>query len=228
MNTQTIKYVTYLRVSTDKQEESGLGLDAQLRAIQEYTRNGEVISSFTEIESRSDNNRPQIKLAIEIARKQNATLVIAKLDRLTGDSLFINQLLASNLKFICCDNPEATPMLLRILAAVAQEEVEKIRLRTKDAQTSIQKIIEKDGFYVAKKTGRIITKRGNPNMQDKEKAKEHCSNMLKVRSYSKKNPTALELVKSLHKNGNKPKDIISKLSELQISISNRTIYNYLK
>jgi len=52
--------------------------------------------------------------------------------------------------------------------------------------------------------------------------------MLKVRSYSKKNPTALELVKSLHKNGNKPKDIISKLSELQISISNRTIYNYLK
>ena len=228
MNTQTIKYVTYLRVSTDKQEESGLGLDAQLRAIQEYTRNGEVISSFTEIESRSDNNRPQIKLAIEIARKQNATLVIAKLDRLTGDSLFINQLLASNLKFICCDNPEATPMLLRILAAVAQEEVEKIRLRTKDAQTSIQKIIEKDGFYVAKKTGRIITKRGNPNMQDKEKAKEHCSNMLKVRSYSKKNPTALELVKSLYKNGNKPKDIISKLSELQISISSRTIYNYLK
>ena len=142
MNTQTTKYVTYLRVSTDKQEESGLGLDAQLRAIQEYTRNGEVISSFTEIESRSDNNRPQIKLAIEIARKQNATLVIAKLDRLTGDSLFINQLLASNLKFICCDNPEATPMLLRILAAFAQEEVEKIRLRTKDAQTSIQKIIE--------------------------------------------------------------------------------------
>jgi len=228
MNTQTIKYVTYLRVSTDKQEESGLGLDAQLRAIQEYTKNGEVIFSFTEIESRSDNNRPQIKLAIEIARKQNATLVIAKLDRLTGDSLFINQLLASNLKFICCDNPEATPMLLRILAAVAQEEVEKIRLRTKDAQTSIQKIIEKDGFYVAKKTGRIITKRGNPNMQDKEKAKEHCSNMLKARSYSKKIPTALELVKSLHKNGNKPKDIISKLSELQISISNRTIYNYLK
>lgn len=130
------KYVIYLRVSTDKQEQSGLGLDAQLRAIQDYTKNGNVIGSFTEIESRSNNDRPQIKLAIEIARKQNATLVIAKLDRLTGDSLFINQLLASGLKFICCDNPDATPMLLRILAAVSQEEVEKIRLRTKDAQTS--------------------------------------------------------------------------------------------
>lgn len=228
MNTQTTKYVTYLRVSTDKQEESGLGLDAQLRSIQQYTKNGEVISSFTEIESRSDNNRPQIKLAIEIARKQNAILVIAKLDRLTGDSLFINQLLASDLKFICCDNPEATPMLLRILAAVAQEEVEKIRIRTKDALLSINKKLLETGSHTSIRSGKTITKLGNPKMQNKEKAKEHCLNMLKSRSYSKKNPTALELVKSLHKNGNKPKDIISKLSELQISISSRTIYNYLK
>jgi DNA invertase Pin-like site-specific DNA recombinase len=226
METQS-KFVTYLRVSTDKQEESGLGLDAQLRAIQDFTKDGEVIGSFTEIESRSNNDRPQIKLAIELARKQNATLVIAKLDRLTGDSLFINQLLASNLKFICCDNPDATPMLLRILAAVSQEEVEKIRLRTKDAQTSIQKIIERDGFYVAKKTGRVITKRGNPTMQDKSKAKEHSQNMLKARSYSKKDPIALELVKSLALNGKKPKDIIASLDQLHIKISPRTVYNYL-
>jgi DNA invertase Pin-like site-specific DNA recombinase len=166
------KYVTYLRVSTEMQENSGLGLEAQLRAIQSFIKNGEVIGSFTEIESRSNNDRPQIKHAIDLARKQNATLVIAKLDRLTGDSLFINQLLASNLKFICCDNPEATPMVLRILAAVAQEEVEKIRLRTKDAQTSIQKIIERDGFYIAKKSGNTITKLGNPNLKDKDKAKK--------------------------------------------------------
>jgi DNA invertase Pin-like site-specific DNA recombinase len=222
------KYVTYLRVSTEMQENSGLGLEAQLRAIQSFTKNGEVIGSFTEIESRSNNDRPQIKLAIDLARKQNATLVIAKLDRLTGDSLFINQLLASNLKFICCDNPEATPMVLRILAAVAQEEVEKIRLRTKDAQTSIQKIIERDGFYIAKKSGNTITKLGNPNLKDKDKAKEHCQNMLKARSYSKKDPTALALVKSLALNGKKPKDIIASLAQLHIKIAPRTVYNYLK
>jgi DNA invertase Pin-like site-specific DNA recombinase len=226
METQN-KYVVYLRVSTDKQEESGLGLDAQLRAIKEFTKNGEVISSFTEIESRSDNNRPQIKLAIDIAKKQNATLIIAKLDRLTSDSLFINQLLASELKFICCDNPDATPMLLRILAAVSQEEVEKIRTRSKDAQTSIKKIIEKDGFYIAKKSGNTITKLGNPKMQNKDKAKEHCLHMLANRTYSKKNPTAQALVKSLALNGNKPKDIISSLNALNIKISPRTVYNYL-
>jgi predicted transcriptional regulator YheO len=119
-------------------------------------------------------------------------------------------------------------MLLRILAAVAQEEVEKIRLRTKDAQTSIQKIIERDGFYIAKKSGNSITKLGNPNMNDKSKAKEHCKNMLNARSYSKKDPTALALVKSLAKNGTKTKDIISSLNNLHIKISPRTVYNYLK
>lgn len=221
------RYICYLRVSTEMQENSGLGLDAQLRAIQDFTKNGEVIGSFTEIESRSNNDRPQIKLAIELARKQNATLVIAKLDRLTGDSLFINQLLASGLKFICCDNPDATPMLLRILAAVSQEEVEKIRSRSKDAQTSIKQRIEKDGFYIAKKTGNTITKLGNPKMQDKVKAKEHCQNMLKARSYSKKNPTAQVLVKSLASNGKTAKQIIASLAELKITISPRTVYNYL-
>jgi len=65
------RYITYLRVSTEMQEESGLGLDAQLRAIQDFTKNGEVIGSFTEIESRSNNDRPQIKLAIDLTRKQN-------------------------------------------------------------------------------------------------------------------------------------------------------------
>jgi DNA invertase Pin-like site-specific DNA recombinase len=226
METQS-KFVTYLRVSTDKQEESGLGLDAQLRAIQDFTKDGEVIGSFTEIESRSNNDRPQIKLAIDLARKHKATLVVAKHDRLTGDSLFINQLLASDVKFKCVDNPDATPFTLRLFTAFAQEEVEKIRSRSKDAQTSIQKIIERDGFYVAKKTGRVITKRGNPTMQDKSKAKEHCQNMLKARSYSKKDPIALELVKSLALNGKKPKDIIASLDQLHIKISPRTVYNYL-
>lgn len=226
MNTQ--KYVNYLRVSTDKQEESGLGLDAQLRSIQEHTKNGIVIGSFTEIESRRNNNRPQIKLAIQLALKHNATLIIAKLDRLTGDSLFINQLLASDLKFKCLDNPDATPLMLRLLTAFSQEEVEKTSTRTTDALASIKEIIKKEGKHTSKKSGRTITSLGNPYLQNKEKAREHALYRVSLRSYTKKSKLAQTLVPILKQSGLGVNEIHSKLLELGENLSIRSIYNYAK
>ena len=129
------KYVAYYRVSTKKQGKSGLGLDAQRDTVQKFIkRNGDrIIAEFTEVESGKNNDRLELSKAIEMANENDATLVIAKLDRLSRNVSFISQLMDEKVKFVCCDMPEANKLTIHIFAAMAQFERKRISERIKEA-----------------------------------------------------------------------------------------------
>jgi DNA invertase Pin-like site-specific DNA recombinase len=145
-------FVAYYRVSTARQGISGLGLDAQRRAVAAYVGTAPLLAEFQEIESgKADDNRPQLAAAVEFCRKKEATLVIAKLDRLSRDVHFISGLMKSGVDFIVADMPTATPVMLHIHAAIAEYERGAISQRTKAA------------LQAAKARG---TQLGNPRWQE--------------------------------------------------------------
>src|SRR5882672_10623889 len=117
-------FVAYVRVSTDKQGSSGLGLEAQREAVARYVgaAGGMIVASFEEIESGKKNDRPQIAAALAVSRARHATLIIAKLDRLARNVAFISSLMESGVDFVAVDNPHATRLTIHILAAVAEHE----------------------------------------------------------------------------------------------------------
>lgn len=127
-------FVAYFRVSTQKQGRSGLGLEAQKQAVENFTYSkGDVLTSFTDIESGKKNDRPQLQAAIGYCKIYGATLLIAKLDRLTRNVAFVFTLRDSGVNFVCCDMPEANTLTIGILATMAQHERELIAERTKKA-----------------------------------------------------------------------------------------------
>lgn len=128
------KFISYVRVSTKRQGISGLGLEAQRDAIAKHVGStGVVLAEFIEIESGKKSSRPQIHRAITECRLTNATLLIAKLDRLARNVAFIAQLLESGVSFVACDMPNADPFRLHIEAAIAEDEARKISARTRAA-----------------------------------------------------------------------------------------------
>jgi DNA invertase Pin-like site-specific DNA recombinase len=133
----TTKFVAYLRVSTARQGESGLGLEAQRMAVNNYvaTLKGEaaIVRELVEVESGKKSDRPVLAEAIRECRASGATLLVAKLDRLSRNLHFITALQNSKVDFVAADNPHATPFLIHILVAVAQHEREMISTRTKAA-----------------------------------------------------------------------------------------------
>jgi DNA invertase Pin-like site-specific DNA recombinase len=128
-------FVAYLRVSTDRQGRSGLGLEAQQAAIAAFLQSGDRLLTppFTEVESGKNSERPQLRAAMERCRKTGATLLIARLDRLARNVRFISALMEEGVPFVACDMPTATPFMLHIYAAVAEEEARAISRRTKAA-----------------------------------------------------------------------------------------------
>jgi DNA invertase Pin-like site-specific DNA recombinase len=131
----TRRFVAYYRVSTDRQGQSGLGLEAQRKAVADYLKGGawELVGEFTEVESGKKSDRPQLRMAIEACRKHKARLVIAKLDRLSRNLAFIATLMESGVEFVAADMPFANKLTIHILAAVAEHEREAISERTKAA-----------------------------------------------------------------------------------------------
>ena len=129
------KAIAYYRVSTDRQGKSGLGLEAQAQAVSYFAeREGyEVVAIFTEIESGKKSQRPELLAALTQCRKERATLVIAKLDRLSRNVAFISNLMESRVDFKAVDNPHANRLMVHLLAAFAEHEREQISTRTKDA-----------------------------------------------------------------------------------------------
>jgi DNA invertase Pin-like site-specific DNA recombinase len=129
------RFVAYYRVSTDKQGESGLGLEAQREAVMNYLNGGpwKLVAEHTEVESGKRNARPQLEKALAACRKHKAKLVIAKLDRLSRNLAFIATLMDSGVEFVATDNPHANKLTIHILAAVAEHEREAISQRTKAA-----------------------------------------------------------------------------------------------
>lgn len=146
----SLRLVSYERVSTARQGTSGLGLEAQRSSIETFadTRNAEVIRRFTEVESGKTSDRPELLAALHLAKVTGATLIIAKLDRLSRNAAFLLILRDSGVRFLAVDMPEANDLTVGIMALVAQAEREAISRRTREA------------LAVAKARG---VKLGNPN-----------------------------------------------------------------
>jgi DNA invertase Pin-like site-specific DNA recombinase len=129
-----MRFVAYFRVSTSRQGQSGLGLEAQKAAVHKFMNpTDELVDSFTEIESGRKNSRPQLQAAITRARQDDAVLLVAKLDRLARNVAFLAALMESQVRFQAVDLPSADEFTLHILAAVAQKEATAISIRTRDA-----------------------------------------------------------------------------------------------
>lgn len=129
------RFVAYHRVSTAKQGRSGLGLEAQRAAVMAYLNGGAwtLLAEFTEVESGKRTDRPELAKALAHCRLTGATLVIAKMDRLSRNMAFTANLMDSGVDFVACDNPHATRFTIHILAAVAEHEAKQISARTKAA-----------------------------------------------------------------------------------------------
>jgi DNA invertase Pin-like site-specific DNA recombinase len=130
-----MRAVAYYRVSTKQQGVSGLGLDAQRKSVGEYigSHAAKLLESFVEVESGKRNDRPELAKALHLAKLTGATLVIAKLDRLSRNAAFLLTLRDSGVSFVCADMPHADPLTIGVLALVAQQEREAISKRTKEA-----------------------------------------------------------------------------------------------
>lgn len=149
------KFVSYLRVSTARQGESGLGLEAQRTAVVNYVKSlsggAEIVREFVEIETGKRADRPVLAEAIKECKANGFCLCVAKLDRLSRNLHFVTALMNSKVDFVAADNPHATPFLIHILVAVAEHERNMISSRTKAA------------LEAAKRRG---IKLGNPEYED--------------------------------------------------------------
>lgn len=128
-------FVTYLRVSTNRQEQSGLGVEAQREAVQRYASiaGTEIVAEFVETESGAKSNRPRLAQALATCRRTKSTLLLARLDRLSRSLSFVAQLLDANVEIRCADMPEANRLLLQLLAVFSEHERQMISERTKAA-----------------------------------------------------------------------------------------------
>jgi DNA invertase Pin-like site-specific DNA recombinase len=133
-----IRFVSYLRVSTARQGASGLGLEAQRSAVAGYPQGEDwtLVREVVEIENGKRNDRPALAEALRLCRRQRATLVIAKLDRLARNVVFIATRMEEKVPFVAVDMPSANDLTVHILAAVAQDEAKRISDRTKAALTA--------------------------------------------------------------------------------------------
>jgi DNA invertase Pin-like site-specific DNA recombinase len=129
------KFVSYLRVSTDKQGRSGLGLEAQRDAVSRYLNGGrwKLVAEYVEVESGKRNTRPQLQAAISHAKATGAKLVIARLDRLARNLHFVSSLQERGVDFVAADMPDANRLTIHIIAAVAEAVGRTISDNTKTA-----------------------------------------------------------------------------------------------
>jgi len=171
------KFVAYFRVSTQKQGQSGLGLEAQKQTVLNYLNGGdwELVGEFVEIETGKGSDalskRPQLKAALDACRKHGATLLIAVLDRLARDVHFISGLMKSDVPFVSVESPNDSPFMLHVKAAVAEEEARKISQRTKAA------------LAAAKARGVVLGAAGaanlKPNIEERQQAAGEFAGKLK-------------------------------------------------
>ncbi len=178
MVSQTVpssRFVAYERVSTARQGRSGLGLEAQRRAIDDFVagRCATLVGRFTEVESGRKNERPELAAAMNLAKLTGATLIITKLDRLSRNAAFLLTLRDSGVKFLAVDMPEANDLTVGIMALVAQQEREAISRRTKEALQAAKargvKLGNPNGAEALRRAGRggaALQKRVSANAQE--------------------------------------------------------------
>ncbi len=205
MNGQNVRrkhrrYVAYYRVSTARQGQSGLGLEAQEAAVRAYLEGGkhELLDTFTEVESGKGSNaldkRPVLRDAIAHAKKKRAVLIIAKLDRLARNVHFITGLIETGVEFVAADLPFADKFMLQIQAVFAEHERDQISRRTKEA--------------LARAKARGV-KLGNPNLQpDNEKRGKQAKEFAR-----RLGPT----LQALRQQGLSQRAIVAELNNLRVA-----------
>jgi DNA invertase Pin-like site-specific DNA recombinase len=200
-----MKIIAYYRVSTDKQGINGLGMEGQRNDV--VRAFGQPFMEFCEVESGKKNNRPKLHEAILACKEHDATLVIAKIDRLSRNVAFIANLMESKIRFKAADMPNIDNFTIHILSAVAEKERQAISIRVKTA------------LSVLKEKG---VKLGNPN------AKEQILENRSKRVYSKPDPSKVEIIKTLKSSG-MPMDKIQESAKhiFGRSLSKVTLYSYI-
>jgi DNA invertase Pin-like site-specific DNA recombinase len=129
-----MKFIAYFRVSTERQGKSGLGLAAQHRKISDFIAGaGTLIAEFCDVQSGRDDSRVELQRAIQLAKRENAKIVIARLDRFSRRVSFIANILEQGIGLVCAEMPNASDFQLHIFAALAQEERRLISERTRAA-----------------------------------------------------------------------------------------------
>lgn len=201
------KYVAYYRVSTDQQQKSGLGLEVQKSEVATFTKNCAecIIAEFIEREKSSGKNDKRVELdkAIKLAKEKEATLLIAKLDRLSRNVAFIFSLRDAKVAFTCCDMPDANTLTIGILAVMAQYESETISKRTKAALDEKKKQI---GEW---RKGRLT---------DEDRQKAYDSNRRKAVE-NENNQRATDYAKILRQQGKTYLEIATYLNERKLLTS---------
>ena len=195
---KTKQFVAYYRVSTQKQGNSGLGLEAQKQTVSNYLNEGnyELLAAYTEIETGKGANaldkRPQLRNALNMCRKNEATLIIAKLDRLARNVHFISGLIESGCDFIASDMPHANKVMLQMHAVMSEWERDQISIRTKLA------------LQAAKIRGQILGKCGadnlKSNLNQRQKAAKEFSEKLKgqLEGYKLRGLTQRQMIADLN------------------------------
>ena len=180
----TGKFVAYFRVSTTKQGIDGLGMDAQRNAIRNYLNGGDwkLLGEFAEVESGKRKDRPELIKAVALCRKEGATLLIAKLDRLARNAAFLLNLRDSGVDFIATDMPHADKFTVGIMALVAEKERDLISQRTRD------------GLAAARRRG---IKLGNPHPANALKA-AHRVGMARADDYAKTMIIIVQEIQAAH------------------------------
>lgn len=187
------KYIAYYRVSTQRQGQSGLGLEAQQAAVSSY----DIVAEYTEVESGKRSDRPQLQAALEECKRTGATLLIAKLDRLARNVHFISGLLESGVEILAADMPEADRTFLQMAAVFAEWEGRKISERTRDA------------LAAAKARG---VKLGSPNPHAGGRA-SGAARRAQTQAVAKK---AMPVITALHDAGASLRAIATQLNEMGI------------
>lgn len=134
--TSGMNAVTYIRVSDPKQGRSGLGLEAQTAAVGQFVRSHglHVVAEFREVETGTNKRkRPELRRALEAARREGAVLLIARIDRLARNVAFIANLMEARVPFVAVDMPDVDDLTIHVLAAVAEKEAKRISSTTKEA-----------------------------------------------------------------------------------------------
>lgn len=190
-----MNYIAYLRVSTTKQD---YGLEAQQDMINKWLKGkGELIATFQEKISGKINKRPELEKAIDLCKKEDATLLIAKLDRLSRDVAFLFELNNSGVKIACCDLPELNTLTLGIFATMAQHERELISLRTKA------------GLEIARLKGKRIGRKKGESIKPSKQAKEVKRSMAIER-----NKKAIQAAKHFKEKGLNNSEIAREMNSL--------------
>lgn len=203
---KAMKYVIYYRVSTKKQGDSGLGLEAQRAYISHYISADQIAGEFTEVKSAKNiHERPQLQQAIDLCQKEGYTLAVAKIDRLsrkTEDALFIYQ--ALNGRLFSCDIPsEGARMdkfILTIFMAIADRERELIGIRTKTALAAKKrtgvKLGNPKGFNAQAKATQVKAQKAKDN-QNSKKARKMISDLIRLKTFQNESLTIEQVAQHL-------------------------------